>query len=240
MFKVLGVDPKKIYMQQEANPDFFISMLKKIPMTYGEFFESTAFFISASSNTSNTTLANTLLLLAMNPNAQNTLYDELKSVSKSFQEHVSEETITQMPYLDLVIKETLRLMPLIFILTRVVTKSLKLKKYTLPAGTELVIPILKNHIDGKIWGDDALEFRPERFRRESFEKIHPYAYLPFSGGHRKCPGVKHAMSTIKIFISRIIMEYKVSTELKYSEIEFVMQSTLKTKQNIMILFEKRQ
>jgi cytochrome P450/NADPH-cytochrome P450 reductase len=44
------------------------------------------------------------------------------------------------------------------------------------------MPLVEVHMDKKLWGEDAREFKPERFLDE--DKIHPYAYFPFSKGPR--------------------------------------------------------
>lgn len=61
---------------------------------------------------------------------------------------------------------------------------ISIAKYTARAGSYAVIPMLDIHTDKKLWGDDALEFRPERFEEENMKSIHPYAYIPFSKGPR--------------------------------------------------------
>lgn len=47
-----------------------------------------------------------------------------------------------------------------------------------------MIPMLEIQTDPKVWGDDALEFKPERFLDKNMESIHPYNYFPFSRGAR--------------------------------------------------------
>jgi cytochrome P450 family 4 len=84
-----------------------------------------------------------------------------------------------------------------------------------------------------------LEFRPERFSDESFKNVHPYAYIPFSNGPRMCPGYKYALMTLKIFLSRFIMKYHVSTSTKFEELKIVMGFTLKFQVTPEILVEKR-
>lgn len=43
---------------------------------------------------------------------------------------------------------------------------------------------LKLHTDKRLWGEDADEFKPERFSEENFQKVHPYSYIPFMLGPR--------------------------------------------------------
>lgn len=76
-----------------------------------EFLESTLVFVGASYETTADVLANTLLLLAMNPEKQLILYNEIKSVLHSSDDYVTEDQIELMPYLSLVIKEGLRMLP---------------------------------------------------------------------------------------------------------------------------------
>lgn len=109
----------------------------------------------------------------------------------------------------------------------------------MPSGTHIILPILELHRDKSQWGEDADEFKPERFRSENFEKVHPYNYIPFSKGHRMCPGYRFAMMTMKIFLCKFLMKYRVTTELKYEDLNFIMQLTTAIKQGFMIKIEKR-
>lgn len=52
---------------------------------------------------------------------------------------------------------------------------------TIPSGATIVLSIFKVQRDEKYWGSDANQFNPERFERENFKKIPPYAYIPFTG-----------------------------------------------------------
>lgn len=94
-----------------------------------EYLESTLVFVGASYETTADVLANTLLLLAMNPDKQDILVSEIKSVLTSEDDFVTEEQCEQMPYLGLVMKEGLRLLPAAVVIGRKVTKDLKLSEY---------------------------------------------------------------------------------------------------------------
>jgi cytochrome P450 family 4 len=84
-----------------------------------------------------------------------------------------------------------------------------------------------------------LEFKPERFEPENFAKIHPYAYFPFSGGTRMCPGYKYSMITMKIFISRFIMKYRIATNMKFEDLELVFALTTDFKKRPLLRLQKR-
>lgn len=91
----------------------------------------------------------------------------------------------------------------------------------------------------KYWGDDALVFKPERFLEENIKKIHPYSYMTFSKGARQCPGQRYALMSMKVFLCKFLQKYRVTTDLKYEDLEF--QFTLSTgiKQGFMIKVERR-
>lgn len=96
------------------------------------------------------------------------------------------------------------------------------------------------HRDKSIWGEDALEFRPERFTDESFKDIHPYAYIPFSNGPRMCPGYKYGMIVMKIFLSKFIMKYHVTTSAKFEDVKIVVGITTSLENVPVINITKRQ
>lgn len=109
---------------------FFKDYAKKLDLDPKsiEYLEGILVFVGASYETTADVLANTLLLLAMNPDKQDILVDEIKAVLNNDGEFVTEEQSEQMPYLDLVIKEGLRLLPAAVVIGRKVTKDLKLSK----------------------------------------------------------------------------------------------------------------
>ena len=67
---------------------------------------------------------------------------------------------------------------------------------TIPAGTEVHIPINGFHSDESIFPDPD-QFDPERFSREAAAKRHPLAFMPFSHGPRNCIGVTFALLLAK-------------------------------------------
>lgn len=81
-------------------------------------------------------------------------------------------------YLEAVIKETMRLFPEGPFLAREASEDVDINGYLIPKGTKILISIFGMHRDEKYWGNDAHEFKPERFL-EDLE--YPFAFAPFSG-----------------------------------------------------------
>jgi cytochrome P450 family 313 len=111
------------------------------------------------------------------------VFEELKTVFGDVGDeipYIDYEKVNELVYLEMVINETMRLLPVVPMIFRYVSKNIQIGDYEVPEGSNLFLPIMKIHRSKKIWGEDAMEFRPERFEKEEIAKIHPYAYLPFS------------------------------------------------------------
>lgn len=63
------------------------------------------------------------------------------------------------------------------------------------------------HRDPRIWGDDALVFRPERWAAEG---VHPdrMPFIPFTRGQYACPGKNLAMMELRMALSRVALRYQ--------------------------------
>lgn len=120
-------------------------------------------------------------MLAMHKNVQQKVLNELNEVFSSVDDPVDFDILNKLPYLEMVIKETLRLFPISAFTLRTSTDDFVLDNYNIPAGTNFFLSVFSLHREEKFWGKDAGEFKPERFEPESIKDIHPYAYVPFSG-----------------------------------------------------------
>lgn len=121
-----------------------------------------------------------LVMLAMHKDVQEKVFEEVQNVIGA--KDVEESDLHRLHYLEMVLKESMRLFPVLPIHARVATEDVELEKYTIPAGANIVISVYNAHRNTTTWGDDAEKFRPERFSPENYGKLHPYAFLPFSKG----------------------------------------------------------
>lgn len=109
----------------------------------------------------------------------------------------------------------------------------------MPKGSNIVVPFIHIHRNKDIWGQDADEFKPERFTKENFEKIHPFAYSPFSRGPRNCVGYKYAMMSMKVILAHLYRNFKFSTTLKLEDITFEYMIMMKVIPGYFVSVEKR-
>lgn len=181
----------------------------------------------------------TLLLLAMHPDEQEKVYGEILAVFPTAESTMNQESLDQLKYLNLVIKESSRLLPPVPLIGRETLEDFDLNDVVVPKGVTLVINFFNLHRRKDIWGEDANEFNPERFLRGNEAKRHSHCFLPFSAGPRDCIGKNYAMLATRTILVKFLRKYKISTDLKYDEIKFKADLTLKTCDKISVKIEER-
>src|SRR5439155_10756837 len=110
-------------------------------------------------------------------------------------------------YLDAVVKETLRVRPVVADVVRTLQSEADVAGYRLPAGTVVLPAIALVQRDARQYGDDALAFRPERFLDGSPP---PYTWIPFGGGVRRCIGAAFATLEMKVVLREVLSRVELS------------------------------
>nr|XP_049702800.1 cytochrome P450 4d2 [Helicoverpa armigera]WRX06091.1 CYP341B5P [Helicoverpa armigera] len=150
----------------------------------------------------------TSVLLARHPQVQEKVYQELQEVFGDSNRPVTADDLTRLKYLDAVIRESLRLYPPGPLLLRRADEDVVLPSgQTLPKGTGIMLCVFATHRNPRYWGEDAEQFRPERFLDEQLR--HPAAFLAFSYGPRNCIGYRFAMMSMKTVLATLLRRYKV-------------------------------
>jgi cytochrome P450 len=120
---------------------------------------------------------------------------------------VAVQDLRAMPYLDAVIKETLRLHPATSVLLRGVDESFAFAGHTIPAGWLVVLPIAYTHRMAEYFVEPE-RFEPERFLapREEDRRT-PYAWMGFGGGAHLCLGMGIGQIEIKTVFARLLRQF---------------------------------
>lgn len=118
----------------------------------------------------------------------------------------------------MILHETLRLYPPAVFLSRVTHKEARFGKLRVPAGVQLMMPVLEVHHDPRIWGgEDAERFDPERFSEGVWKATRgQMAFFPFGWGPRICMGQNFAMLEAKMAIAMILQHYSFHLSPSYS------------------------
>jgi len=117
-------------------------------------------------------------------------------------------------YLDAVIKETLRVRPVVPEVFRAPTVPTELGGYEFAPGAHLAASILLVQHDPELYPPDPRAFRPERFLDGAPE---PYTWVPFGGGVRRCLGAAFATLEMKVVISSILSRASLRARRPHSE-----------------------
>ncbi|KAL7038858.1 hypothetical protein ACKWTF_009717 [Chironomus riparius] len=176
----------------------------------------------------------TLLLLAIDTDIQEKVYGEIIEVS-----NINYDSLTKLSYLEMVIKESMRLLPAIPLVGRETQEEMQIGDLTFPKGVTLLIHLFNLHRRKDIWGEDALQFNPDRFLPENVAKRHSHSFLPFSEGLRDCIGKVYAMLAIKTILVKFLSHYKVTTDLKLEDLTYKADITLKICQDAKVNVQRR-
>lgn len=170
------------------------------------------FLLMAAHDTSTITLTSMIYQLGKHPDWQRRLRDEALALGKTTLVH---DDLGQLPQMELVLKESLRLLSPVHVLPRKTVKPVDFAGYRIPANTYVIIsPIVTHHLP-QYWTAPK-QFDPERFSPERREhKQHPYQYLPFGGGAHMCIGLHFAEIEIKAILYQLLLRFRWSVADDY-------------------------
>jgi len=162
----------------------------------------------AGHETTSTAIAWTLYELSKHPEMQKKIQEEIDFVLGD-QEIKSFDQVEQLKYLNMVIKESLRLYPPVPKVVRRVVNEDIIQNYKIPKNITAIISIYSIHHNIKYWSDPET-FNPERFTDENSKNRHPYAWIPFIAGERNCIGWKFALLEVKIILAMLFKNFEFS------------------------------
>nr|CAD7432284.1 unnamed protein product [Timema monikensis] len=177
-------------------------------------------FMFAGHDTTASGVSFTLSSLSMYQDIQEKAVEELNSIFGDSNRNATYRDIQEMKYLEMVIKETQRLLPTVPIFTRNLKEDVAIDGYIIPKGANVAIAPILIHRDHNLFPDPEI-FNPERFSPENSLGRHPYQFISFSAGARNCIGQKFAMLEMKSMVSKVLRNYRLlpgSTTNKMEEL----------------------
>ncbi|KAF8029247.1 hypothetical protein BT93_E1805 [Corymbia citriodora subsp. variegata] len=161
----------------------------------------------AGTETTNSTIEWALTELLLNRDSMVKVQAELSQVIGSNRK-VLETDIDQLPYLQAVVKETLRLHPPIpFLVPRRATRNTIFMGYNVPKNTQVFVNAWAIGRDPEVW-EDPMAFKPERFVGSKLDyKGQHLEFIPFGAGRRMCAGVSLAHRVLHLVLGSLLHEF---------------------------------
>jgi len=145
--------------------------------------------------------------LAINPEAQQRAYEEIKGVMGE-RTQVEYDDLQKMKYVEGCILETLRLGPLGFIVDRVCTKETVVAGVTIEPGMIVQFPTNFIHRDSRYF-DQPEEFLPERFLKNDEVSSDLSAFLTFGDGPKNCVGKRLAIMNVQTIFVNMLLRFRI-------------------------------
>lgn len=178
--------------------------------------EQVLIFLLAGHETTATSLAFSLHLLARHPEFQDRARAEIAAVLGDRTPGAAD--LDRLPYLTRVLKEAMRLYPAAPVIGRSSVDAAEVDGHTIPAGADVIIAPWVTHRHPGYWPDPE-RFDPDRFTPEAEAARPRYAWMPFGGGPRACIGQHFSMLESVIALAMILRSYEfeaVDTEISVS------------------------
>ncbi|MBX3065290.1 MAG: cytochrome P450 [Anaerolineae bacterium] len=195
--------------------------------------EVTTLFAAGHETTSNA-LVWTWYLLSRHPHVEQKLREELDRVLGGRTPELHD--LRNLPYLDYVLRESMRLYPPAWILNgRVPQEDVTIGDYMLPKGAVVFISPFVLHHDPRYF-EQPEAFMPERWDNDLEKRIPRYAYFPFGGGPRVCIGNSFALMEARLVLATIAQRYRLLATSS-QEVEMDAQITLRPKGQLLMRAE---
>ncbi|OMP01029.1 Cytochrome P450 [Corchorus capsularis] len=178
--------------------------------------------VAAAFDTSATAVEWTMAELLRHPRVMFNLQQELENIVGR-NRIVEESDLPKLTYLNMVIKESLRLHPVAPLLVpRESTKDITINGYFISKKSRILVNIWGMARDPNVWSDNAEEFFPERFKDSNIDlRGNDFQFIPFGSGRRGCPGMQLGLVNVRLALALLVhcFEWQLPNGMLPSELD---------------------
>lgn len=178
-----------------------------VPLTMGNLKAVILEMFLAGVESTSSTVTWAMAELMKRPSEMRKVQSDVREALKG-KEKIEDSDMEKLHYMNLVVKETLRLHPIgPLLLPRVCSESCRVLGYDVPAGCRVMVNVWALGRDPRYW-EDAESFRPERFDGTGVDfRGGNFEYLPFGGGRRICPGMTYALANLELELAQLLLNF---------------------------------
>lgn len=226
--QLIDIKKKKLENKEELSGVDIISVaLESGGFTEDNLVDQMMTFLAAGHETTATAMTWAILLLCQNPEVQSRLREEIRAKLPSINDTdtpITAQILDQLPYLQAVCNEILRVKPPVTLTLRVAARDTSIQNLFVPAGTRIILSPEAVNMSPSLWGADASKFNPDRWLGEG-PKAHNggadsnFAYMTFLHGPRSCIGQAFAKAEFAFLLAAVVGRFEMELEDKERVIE---------------------
>ncbi|ROL50457.1 Sterol 26-hydroxylase, mitochondrial [Anabarilius grahami] len=229
---------RRVDANQEVAGEYLTYLLSNVKMSSTDVYGSISELLLAGVDTTSNTMLWALYLLSRDPEAQEALYQDVTRVLKGDTVPTAQE-VNNMPYLKAVIKETLRMYPVVPINSRLIAENdVVIGGHFFPKKTTFSMSHYVISCDEKVF-PEAWKFKPDRWLRDGRTRPNPFGSIPFGFGVRGCVGRRIAELEMHLALARLIKLFEIRPDPTVGEVQAVYRSVLAPDRQVNLHFVAR-
>ncbi|MBM3553480.1 MAG: cytochrome P450 [Alphaproteobacteria bacterium] len=183
-------------------------------LTPQEVLDHMNFLMMAAHDTLASSLTSFVYFLAVNPDWQEKLREEVNALGLTPGEPLPYERLDELPLVEMAFNESLRLIPPAPSILRRAVRDMEFGGFHIPQGTHIAVNALYTHHMPDVWPEPE-KFDPLRFTDEAIAARHKYAFIAFGGGAHTCLGLRFAYMQAKCFAYHLLSTAVISVPPNY-------------------------
>ncbi|XP_072118465.1 cytochrome P450 27C1-like [Mobula birostris] len=199
---------RELKQGEEVQGGLLTQLLVSQEMTLEEIYANMTELLLAGVDTTSFTLSWCTYLLASYPAIQRSVSEEiLRNLGQDMTPTVQD--LSKLPLVRCVLKETLRMFPVLPGNGRITQEDMVVGGYFIPSGTQLALCHYSTSHDGEVFNSPG-EFLPQRWlRKANTDRVDNFAAIPFGYGVRSCVGRRIAELQIQLAITQLLQTFEI-------------------------------
>ncbi|KAF7214367.1 sterol 26-hydroxylase, mitochondrial isoform X2 [Nothobranchius furzeri] len=229
---------QRLDKDQDVQGGYLTYLLSYTQMSAKDVYASITELLLAGVDTTSNTLTWTLYQLSKNPKVQDRLYEEVSTSLPADQIPTAAE-VTRLPYLRAVIRETLRMYPVVPMNGRHMTeRPVSVGGYLFPEKTSFGFSHYAMSYDQDVF-PEPFTFKPERWLRDGRQKPNPFGSIPFGFGVRGCVGRRIAELEMYLVLFQLIRQFEVKANPRTGDLKSINRTVLVPDKKLNLHFVDR-